>query len=62
MMYFKCSEKNNKMEVMFIDNSVIHDKLMSETKYKELKASIPKDKTMLYITDEDINSTFIIYL
>jgi len=62
MLVFNCSEENNKMDVVFMNESMIYDKLMNKENYNEFIKQIPADKKVLYIKDNDINSIFLIYI
>lgn len=61
MMVLYCSEKENKMDVVFMDTSMIYDKLMNKETYDEFKIQI-NNKQTLYVIDKDISATFIIYV
>ena len=62
MLVFQCSEKNNKMEVIFMNSLLIYDKLMTQEKYQELQQTISTNKQVLYVIDEDISSVFLLYV
>jgi len=60
-LFFKCSEKDNKMDVMFLNKANIVDSIQNEQ--WELIKNNAKDSTSIYIVnDMDISSLFIIYL
>jgi len=58
---FKCSEKNNKMDVQFMNEEHICESLQKES-WENLKNSIPKNKKLFFIMDEDANNIFLIYI
>ena len=57
---FKCSEKDNKMDVFFMNEEQILTNLQKES-WESLKKSI-NDKKLFMINDLDKNSIFLIYV
>tara|TARA_B100001093_G_C26787571_1_gene997371 strand:- start:150 stop:449 length:300 start_codon:yes stop_codon:yes gene_type:complete len=56
-----CSEKDNKMDVQFMNEEMIL-KLISKESWESLNKSIPKDKKLIFILDIDLNIIFLIYI
>ena len=56
-----CSEKDNRIDIQFINNEKITE-MITEESWIPFKQSIPKDKKLLMIQDLDLNSIFIIYI
>ena len=59
VLYFKCSEKENKMEVYFLNEEQILLNLQKDS-WENLKNST--DKKIFLVNDNDINSIFILYI
>jgi hypothetical protein len=59
IMVFQCSEKENKMDVQFMDDEMMCEILEKES-VMNLKNNIQKDKKLFFIQDLDINSVFLI--
>ena len=57
----KCSEKDNRMDVQFMNEQMILDMITKES-WEPLKSSIPEDKKLMFIQDIDLNSIFLIYV
>jgi len=58
---FQCSEKENKMDVQFMnDDSMLQ--IIQKESWEQLKKSIPESKKLFYIKDTDLNSIFLIYI
>ena len=61
ILVFLCSEKENKMDVQFMN-----DEMMSEILQKDsviqLKSTIEENKKLLFIKDIDLNSIFLIQI
>jgi len=61
IMFFQCSQEQNKMDVQFMN-----DEMMSETLNKEsiinLKNNIEDNKKLFFIQDLDLNSIFLIQI
>ena len=49
VLYFKCSEKENKMEVYFLNE-------------EQILLNLQTDKKIFLVNDNDINSMFILYI
>ena len=56
----KCSEKENKMDVFFMDEELLLQTLKQES-WDSLKESI-QGRKLFMIQDLDINSMFLVYL
>jgi hypothetical protein len=59
IMVFQCSEKENKMDVQFMDDEMMCEILEKES-VMNLKNNIQKDKKLFFIQDLDLNSVFLI--
>lgn len=59
VMVFQCSEKENKMDVQFMNDEMMCEILEKES-VMNLKNNIQKDKKLFFIQDLDINSVFLI--
>lgn len=57
----KCSEKDNRMDVQFMNEEMILEMITKES-WEPLKGSIPEDKKLMFIMDIDLNSVFLIYV
>ena len=57
---FKCSEKENKMDVFYMNEELILQTLQNES-WQQLKSTI-QEKRLFLINDLDINSIFLIYI
>lgn len=57
---FKCSENENKMDVFYMNETVILKNLQNES-WQQLKNS-KEGKRLFLINDLDINSIFLIYI
>ena len=57
----KCSEKDNRMDIQFMNEEAILEMIKIES-WEPLKGSIPKDKKLMFVMDVDINSVFLIYI
>ena len=57
----KCSEKENRMDVQFMNEQMILEMITKES-WEPLKSSIPEDKKLMFIQDIDLNSIFLIYV
>tara|TARA_B100000963_G_scaffold205100_1_gene178564 strand:+ start:269 stop:568 length:300 start_codon:yes stop_codon:yes gene_type:complete len=56
-----CSEKDNKMDVQFMNEEMIL-KMISNESWESLNKSIPEDKKLIFILDIDLNIIFLIYI
>ena len=59
IMVFQCSEKENKMDVQFMNDEMMCEILQKES-VMNLKNNIQKDKKLFFIKDLDLNSVFLI--
>ena len=57
----KCSEKDNRMDVQFMNEEMILEMITKES-WEPLKGSIPEGKRLMFIMDIDLNSVFLIYV
>ncbi len=57
----KCSEKDNRMDVQFMNEEMILEMIQKES-WEPLKGSIPEGKKLMFIMDLDLNSVFLIYI
>ena len=55
----KCSKKQNKMDVFFMNEEYINTILQKES-WKQLHNSVPENKKLFIVHDNDNNSIFII--
>lgn len=58
---FQCSQKNNKMDVQFMNEEHICETMQPDS-WGKLKQSIPSGKKLFMIMDHDINSMFLVYI
>jgi hypothetical protein len=58
---FQCSEKENKMDVQFMNDEMMCEILEKES-VMNLKNNIQENKKLFFIQDLDINSVFLIQL
>ena len=59
MLGFKCSKKENKMDVFFMNEELICQMLQKES-WKTLQQSTPEGKRLFFVNDLDLNSIFMI--
>jgi hypothetical protein len=59
IMVFQCSDKENKMNVQFMNDEMMCEILQKES-VMNLKNNIQKDKKLFFIQDLDLNSVFLI--
>ena len=57
----KCSEKDNRMDVQFMNEEMILEMITKES-WEPLKGSIPEGKKLMFIMDLDLNSVFLIHV
>ena len=57
----KCSEKDNRMDVQFMNEEAILEMIKKES-WEPLKDSIGEDKKLMFIMDIDLDSVFLIYV
>ena len=57
---FECSEKENKMDVFFMNEELILQMLQKES-WEQLKNNL-NDKKLFFINDLDKNSIFLVYI
>lgn len=55
----KCSEKDNRMDVQFMNEEMILELITKET-WVPYKQTIPEDKKLMFIMDLDLNSIFLV--
>ena len=55
----KCSEKDNRMDVQFMNEEMILEMITKES-WEPYKNTIPEGKKLMYIIDLDIDSIFLI--
>ena len=58
---FQCSEKENKMDVQFMNDTMMCE-IIEKDSYMNLKNNIPENKKLFFVQDLDINSVFLIYI
>ena len=58
---FKCSEKENTMDVFFMNREFLVEQMTLES-WENLKSSVVKDKRLFFINDIDRNSVFLVYI
>lgn len=58
---FECSEKENIMNVQFLNETLILN-ILDNDSWKNLQNSIHDDKKLFFIRDKDLNSIFLIYI
>ena len=56
---FKCSKKKNKMDVFFMNETMIFE-FMQKDSWEQMYTQTPKNKKLFFVHDLDINSIFII--
>tara|TARA_B100001123_G_C14997145_1_gene902040 strand:+ start:340 stop:663 length:324 start_codon:yes stop_codon:yes gene_type:complete len=61
ILFFKCSEKDNKMDVQFMNDEMMSIIIQKESLIN-LKNNIPENKKLFMIQDIDINSIFLIHI
>lgn len=59
MLGFKCSKKENKMDVFFMNEEMILQMIQKES-WKNLQQSTPQGKRLFFVNDLDLNSIFMI--
>ena len=57
----KCSEKDNRMDVQFMNEEMILEMITKES-WEPLKRSIPEGKKLMFIMDLDLDGVFLIYV
>ena len=57
---FKCSEKENKMDVFFMNEEVIL-RMIQKNSWEDLKNNIGNRK-LFFINDLDMNAIFLVYI
>ena len=55
----KCSEKDNRMDIQFMNEEMILEMITKET-WEPYKQNIPEGKKLMYIMDLDLNSIFLV--
>ena len=55
----KCSEKDNRIDIQFMNEEMILEMITKES-WEPYKKTIPEDKKLMYIIDLDLNSIFLI--
>ena len=58
---FQCSQKENKMDVQFMNDESMLTMLQKES-WDNLNNSIPEDKKLFFIMDVDMNCIFLLYV
>jgi hypothetical protein len=58
---FNCNQSENKMDVVFMNKEYISNMLTSDS-WERLKLSIPKNKKLFFVKDEDLNAVFLLYI
>ena len=58
---FICSEKENKMDVQFMNDEMMCE-IIQKDSLMQLKNTIEKNKKLLFIRDMDLNSVFLIQI
>ena len=58
---FQCSEKENKMDVQFMNDEMMIE-IIQKDSLTDLKKNIPADKKLFFVMDQDINSVFFLFL
>ncbi len=61
ILFFQCSEKENKMDVQFMNDDMMCEIIQSDS-LKSLKDNIEENKKLFFIQDIDINSIFLIQI
>lgn len=61
ILFFMCSEKENKMDVQFMNDDMMCEIIQSDS-LKSLKDNIQENKKLFFIRDIDINSIFLIQI
>ena len=61
ILYFLCSEKENKMNVQFMNDEMMCE-IIEKDSLMQLKSTIEKNKKLLFIRDMDLNSVFLIQI
>ena len=61
ILYFLCSEKENKMDVQFMNDEMMCE-ITEKDSLMQLKTTIEKNKKLLFIRDMDLNSVFLIQI
>lgn len=61
ILYMICSQKENKMDLQYADDSYMTTMITSES-LLNLKSNIPDDKILLFINDIDLTSIFLIHI
>lgn len=59
ILFLKCSDKQNKMDVQFMTDEMM-EFIIDKESIQNLKNNTDKDKKMLFIEDIDLNSVFLI--
>ena len=58
---FQCSQKENKMNVQFMNDENMLQIIQKES-WEQLKKSIPESKKLFFVNDIDLSSIFLIYI
>ena len=61
ILFFKCSEKENTMDVQFMNDEMMCNIIQKESLIN-LKNNIPENKKLFIIQATDINSIFLIHI
>ena len=61
ILFFLCSEKENKMDVQFMNDEMMCE-IIEKDSLMQLKTTIEKNKKLLFIRDMDLNSVFLIQI
>ncbi len=57
----KCSEKDNRIDVQFMNEEMILEMITKES-WEPLKKTISENKKLMFIQDLDLESIFLIYV
>tara|TARA_B110000902_G_scaffold197152_1_gene223677 strand:+ start:139 stop:447 length:309 start_codon:yes stop_codon:yes gene_type:complete len=61
ILYFNCSEKENVMDVQFMDD-IMMESIIAKDSVGELKQTIRLDKKLLFVNDIDRKCVFLIQI
>ena len=61
ILVFLCSEKENKMDVQFMNDEMM-SQILQKDSVIQLKSTIEENKKLLFIRDLDLNSIFLIQI
>jgi len=61
IMFFQCSQKDNKMDVQFMNDEMMEN-IMTKNNIQDIKNNSDKDKKIFFIQDLDLECFFLLQI